>query len=224
MLAQGAGGGKHARRVDAPEPLRYTAGRDRSDSTQGAETMEITEILYAADRKAWRKWLEQHYRTKTEIWLVAYRKRTGKPSVSYSDAVEEALCFGWIDSTGKRLDEERTVRRFSPRRPRSPYSQANKERLRRLLAQGQVMDDVRAALGNTLDEEFEIPADILQALQANQQAWRNFQKYPAPYQRIRIAYVDGARKRPREFEKRLNHLIRMTEQDKQFGYGIEAFL
>lgn len=185
--------------------------------------MEITETYYAPDRKAWRKWLEQNYRSASEIWLVAYRKRTGKPSVPYSDAVEEALCFGWIDSTGKRLDEERTVRRFSPRRPRSPYSQTNKERLRRLLAQGRVMEDVRAALGDILSDTFEIPPDILQALKGNEQAWRNFQRYPAPYQRIRIAYIDTARKRPVEFQKRLNHFLRMTEQDKQFGYGIEAF-
>ena len=185
--------------------------------------MEITETLYAPDRKAWRKWLEQNYRSASEIWLVAYRKRTGKPSVPYSDAVEEALCFGWIDSTVKSLGAERTAQRFSRRKPGSPYSQTNKERLRRLLAQGRVMEDVRATLGDILSEKFEIPPDILQDLKANEQAWRNFQRYPEPYQRIRIAYIDGARKRPEEFQKRLNHFLRMTELGKQFGYGIEAF-
>ena len=185
--------------------------------------MNITETLYAPSRKTWREWLEQHYRSEKEIWLVTYRKQAGKPGISYNDAVEEALCFGWIDSTVKNLDAERTVQRFSPRRPKSGYSQTNKERLRRLVAQGRVMEDVRATLGDILEEKFEIPPDILQALKANEPAWRNFQQYPGRYQRIRIAYIDGARKRPEEFQERLKHFLRMTEQNKQFGYGIETY-
>jgi uncharacterized protein YdeI (YjbR/CyaY-like superfamily) len=185
--------------------------------------MEITQTFHAPDRRVWRKWLMEHYRTEKEIWLITYRKRAGKMGISYSDAVEEALCFGWIDSTVKSLDAERTAQRFSPRKPGSPYSQTNKERLRRLLAQGQVAEDVRATLGDSLEEEFKIPPDILQALKANEQAWSNFRRYPEPYQRIRIAYIDGARKRPEEFQKRLKHFLHMTEQNKQFGYGIETF-
>jgi len=185
--------------------------------------MKITRTLDVPDREAWRDWLEEHYKTEPEIWLVFYRKGSGKPRIPYNDAVEEALCFGWIDSTAKALDAERFAQRFSPRRPKSGYSQPNKERLRRLIEQGKVTDDVLAGLGDVLTEEFEIPADILQALKANPQAWENFQKYSPSYQRIRIAYVDGARQRPEEFRKRLNHFLRMTEQNKQFGFGIETY-
>ena len=185
--------------------------------------MKITKTLYVPNRKAWRVWLKKHYKIEKEIWLVYYRKQAGKPRIAYNDAVEEALCFGWIDSTVKNLDAERIAQRFSPRKPKSGYSQPNKERLRRLIEQGKVMKDVLAALGDISTEDFEIPSDILQALKANEPAWENFQTYSASYQRIRVAFIDGARSRPEEFRKRLKHFIRMTEKNKQFGYGIETY-
>src|SRR4026209_2680276 len=104
--------------------------------------------LYVTDRKKWRQWLRGHYKTEKDIWLVYYKKETGKPRISYNDAVEEALCFGWIDSTFKTLDEKRTAQRFSPRKLKSPYSPANKERLRKLLKQHKVIKAVRDSLGN----------------------------------------------------------------------------
>ena len=185
--------------------------------------MKITKTLYAPNRKTWRDWLKKNYQTEKEIWLIYYRKQSGKKRILYNHAVEEALCFGWIDSTVKNLDAERFVQKFSPRKPKSSYSQANQERLRRLVKQGKVMKDVLATLGAMRTEEFEIPADILQVLKANAQAWKNFQSYSGPYQRIRIAFIDGARRRPEEFRKRLKHFLRMTEQDKQFGFGIETY-
>ncbi len=181
--------------------------------------MNITKTLHVTDRVAWRKWLQRNYQTEPEIWLVYYKKETGKPRIAYNDAVEEALCFGWIDSTVKSLDRERTVQRFSPRKPRSGYSQANKERLRALLAQGKVVREVVDTLGDILAEKFVIPPDILKAIKANPMAWKNFKKFSPAYQRIRIAFVEGARKRPAEFQKRLRYFIKMTEQAKQFGFG-----
>jgi uncharacterized protein YdeI (YjbR/CyaY-like superfamily) len=181
--------------------------------------MKITKTLHVTKRKDWRSWLSKHYKTEKEIWLVYYRKETGKPRISYNDAVEEALCFGWIDSIVKTLDEKRVVQRFSPRGPKRPYSQANKERLRFLVKKGKVRKDVLKTLGVVLNEEFVIPADILKALKTNRQAWENFQKFSEPYQRIRIAYIDGARKRPEEFRKRLKYFVEMTKKNKQIGYG-----
>jgi len=185
--------------------------------------MDITKTFYAPDRQAWRDWLKEHYQDEKEVWLVYYRKQADRPRIPYNDAVEEALCFGWIDSTVKHLDQDRIAQRFSPRKPGSGYSQTNKERLRWLVARGLVMPDVLATLGDIATEEFEIPPDILQALRANEQAWRNFQRYSGSYQRIRVAYVDSARDRPAEFEKRLKHVVRMTEQNKQFGHDIAKF-
>jgi uncharacterized protein YdeI (YjbR/CyaY-like superfamily) len=175
--------------------------------------------LYIADRKKWRAWLRQHYKTEKEIWLVYYKKGAGKPRIQYNDAVEEALCFGWIDSTVRSMGEKRFAQRFSPRKPNSKYSPANKERLRSLLKKKKVIKEVRETLGGLSEEKFIVPEDILAEIRSNQQAWQHFQKFSDSYKRIRIGFIDGARKRPAEFKKRLAYFIKMTEKNKQFGFG-----
>jgi len=181
--------------------------------------VEITQTLHVTDPKEWRKWLKAHYKTEKEIWLVYYKKETGKPRIEYNDAVEQALCFGWIDSTVRSLDKERTVQRFSPRKPKSTYSQANIERLRHLVEQGKVVNEVVESLGDTLEREFVFPADILEAIKADKQAWKNYQNFSEPYKRIRVAFIEGARKRPEEFKKRLNYFIKMSRENKLIGFG-----
>jgi uncharacterized protein YdeI (YjbR/CyaY-like superfamily) len=185
--------------------------------------MEITETLYVTKRVDWRNWLATHHQHAQEIWLIYYRKETGKPRLPYNDAVEEALCFGWIDSIVKNLDAERNVQRFSPRKPRSQYSQTNKERLKRLIKQDKVIPKVLDGLAELDLDTFEYPVDIMDALRENGRAWENFQKYSGAYQRIRIAYIDNGRKRPGEFEKRLLHFLQKTEQDQQYGFCIEDY-
>jgi uncharacterized protein YdeI (YjbR/CyaY-like superfamily) len=181
--------------------------------------MDITQTLYITSRKDWRGWLKNNYKTEKEIWLVYPKKATGKPRIAYNDAVEEALCFGWIDSVNKRLDDDHTVQRFSPRKPRAKYSQANIERLRYLVAKRKVIREVVQTLDDVLNQEFVIPSDILKAVKSNKGAWKNFQKFSDSYVRIRIAYIDGARKRPEEFKKRLRYFMEMTEKNKIFGFG-----
>ena len=176
--------------------------------------------LYLSDRKKWRAWLREHYKSSKEIWLVYYKKGSGKPRIAYNDAVEEALCFGWIDSIVRTIDEKRFAQRFSPRKPNSKYSPANKERLRSLLKKKKVVKEVRETLGDViLEEEFVVPKDILAEIKANHQAWKNFQNFSDAYKRIRIGFIDGARKRPAEFKKRLAYFVKMTEKNKQFGFG-----
>lgn len=181
--------------------------------------MEITQTLYATSRNEWRNWLKKNHKTKKEVWLVYPKKATGKPRILYNDAVEEALCFGWIDSIHKKLDDDHTVQRFSPRKPKAKYSQANIERLRYLVAKKKVIKEVEETLGEVLNEEFVIPPDILKAIKDNKKAHGNFQKFSDSYVRIRIAFIDAARKRPEEFIKRLKHFIEMTEKNKIFGFG-----
>jgi uncharacterized protein YdeI (YjbR/CyaY-like superfamily) len=181
--------------------------------------MEITKTQYITNPKDWRNWLKKNYKSEKEIWLVYPKTGTGKLRIQYNDAVEEALCFGWIDSIIKTLDEESTVQRFSPRKPKAKYSQANIERLRTLVAKKRVIKEVAETLGNILEEKFIFPLDILKALKANKDAWRNYQKFSDSYKRIRIAFIDGARNRPEEFKKRLRHFIEMTEKNKTFGFG-----
>jgi len=181
----------------------------------------VKSTLYVASRKEWRAWLKNHYKSKPEVWLVYYKKHSGKPRIPYNDAVEEALCFGWIDSIVKRLDEDRFAQRFSPRSPKSGYSQANKERLRALAKQRKLMPEVLASLQEIIpeDDEFQVPEDILAAIKASPRAWRYFQGFSPAYVRIRISFIEGARKRPEEFKKRLRYFIQMTEKGKQIGFG-----
>lgn len=181
--------------------------------------MKVGETLYVVDRRDWRKWLRENYKSQKEIWLVYYKKGSGRPRIGYNEAVEEALCFGWIDSIIRKIDEERFAQRFTPRKPGSKYSPANRERLRTLLKQKKVIKEVRDTLGDLPDEELVIPEDILAELKASTQAWRNFQKFSDAYKRIRIGFIEGARDRPAEFRKRLAYFIRMTEQNRQFGFG-----
>jgi uncharacterized protein YdeI (YjbR/CyaY-like superfamily) len=189
--------------------------------------MEITETFHAATRAEWRAWLAEHHADRDEIWLVSYRKKTGVPGVAYADAVEEGLCFGWIDSIRKTLDEERYAQRWTPRRPGSGFSQTNRERLAVLLAEGRVHPAVAAELDAGSEgvdpASFEIPAYIEAALNADPDAWAHWQSFTPAYRRIRAAYVDHARDRGAEFGRRLDHLVRKTAAGQTFGYGIERF-
>jgi len=186
--------------------------------------MEITESLYVKTRTEWRKWLRKNYKTSKEIWLIYFNKDSGKERIPYDEAVEEALCFGWIDSTAKKVDHESFAQRFTPRNPKSSYSQLNKERLKLLLKQKKVVASTRKILPDIKNEKFIFPKDILNALKKNKEAWKNFQKFSDSYKRIRIGYLDGSRNRPDEFRKRLNYFIKMTAANKKFGVtGIEKY-
>jgi len=187
--------------------------------------MEIGKILYVTDRKDWRAWLRKHQKSEADVWLVYYNKKSGKQRISYNDAVEEALCYGWIDSTVKNLDEDRYAQRFTPRKPTSGLSQMNKERIRRLIAQKKMTKAGLEAIAHVFDPEkdksetFVISFDILKPLKADKEAWRNFQKFPDSYKRIRIKYIETRRRHSQEmFERSLNHFIKMTAKNKRIGF------
>jgi uncharacterized protein YdeI (YjbR/CyaY-like superfamily) len=115
--------------------------------------MNTENTLYVSERKDWRAWLAKHHKTDSEIWLVYYRKETGKPRISYNDAVEEALCYGWIDNTVHKLDDERFAQRFSPRKKTSSLSQSNLERIRKLIRQKKMTADGLAAIAHVYNPE-----------------------------------------------------------------------
>ncbi|MDH6305490.1 uncharacterized protein YdeI (YjbR/CyaY-like superfamily) [Parabacteroides sp. PF5-5] len=196
--------------------MRNTANNQRQPSV---------EIKYFEDRKDWRKWLTDNFETTNEVWFVFPQKLSGKKSITYNDAVEEALCFEWIDSTIKPLDEEHRIQRFTPRNPKSTYSQANKERLNWLLENKMIHPKFEDKIRNVLSVPFVFPNDIIDRLKEDKTAWRNYQYFSDTYKRIRIAYIEAARKRPEEFEKRLNNFIGKTKENKTitgFG-GIEKY-
>ncbi len=178
--------------------------------------MELGKTLHVDNRQEWRDWLAKNNGRARDIWLVFYRKASAKTSISYDDAVEEALCYGWIDSQVKNVDTESYAQRFTPRRAGSPISEMNRVRVRRLIERGLMTPIGLAALGD-ISTVFQAPDDILRELQKDPVVWKNFQDFPETYRNIRLAFVAGARKRPAEFERRLRHLIKMTAQNKQFG-------
>jgi len=150
--------------------------------------MEITKTIYVKNREVWRQWLEKNHNKEKEIWLIYYRKSTGKPRVEYNDAVEEALCFGWIDSIEKGIDKERFAQRFSPRKPKSNWSEMNKERVRRLIKEETMTPGGIAAFKGKLDEKLRIPEDILKLLKADKKIWH---KLLGPWPRLQARFICG---------------------------------
>ncbi len=186
--------------------------------------MKLGKTVYVTDRKAWRTWLSKNYDKEREIWLVYYKKSSGRPRIPYNDAVEEALCFGWIDSTVKSIDSERYAQRFSRRRPGSQLSQLNRERIRKMISEKRMTSAGLAAVSHAFkadsdSREFAVSKDIMAAIKKNKSAWENFQQLPESYKRIRIAYVEGRRRQGAEaFQKSLRNFIRMTARNKRFGF------
>ena len=180
----------------------------------------IDNTFYTADRAEWRAWLEEHFETEKEIWFVFPMKESGEASLSYNDAVEEALCFGWIDSTIRHIDALHRAQHFTPRKPGSPYSRPNIERLIWLDVQGLIHPKIHESVIDLICAPYVFPEDIMHTIQADSAAWENYQAFPEGYKRIRIAYIDAARKRSTEFEKRLNNFIAKTRAGKMIpGFG-----
>src|SRR5437867_4692494 len=162
--------------------------------------MEIGTTLYVKDRRQWRSWLARHHQTAPEIWLIYYKKHSGKPRIPYNDAVEEALCYGWIDSITKPVDEDRWAQRFSPRRPSSRLSEMNRERVRRLIAARRMTKAGLERIAHVFDHasdtkrqlEWRVPPDILAAIKRARTTWQNFQPFPRRTKRIAAGGIEPA--------------------------------
>ncbi len=179
--------------------------------------MQITKTLYVIERDEWRAWLAKHHDTEKDIWLIYYKKQSGEPRIPYNDAVEEALCFGWIDSTVKGIDENKYAQRFSPRKNGSNWSEMNKVRMRRLIEQGRMTPAGLSKFEGDAGDSFEIPSDIIESLKQNKKTWEIFEGFPESYKRIRIGFIEMARSRPDIFQQRLRYFLKMTSQGKRFG-------
>lgn len=171
----------------------------------------ITEVIYPETRKAWRQWLQKHYNEKKEVWFAIPK---AKKSLHMNDIIEEALCFNWIDSTLKTLDDNYTALRMTPRKKKGGFSQVNVERIRLLLAHDLVHADFKEALSEVAQAPFHYPQDILAAIRKNKDAWLYFQDLPEAYKRIRIASIALVRKDESLFNKRLERFIEQTAKNK----------
>ena len=179
--------------------------------------MKVGKTLYAKNRKEWRSWLAKHGKSASEIWLIYYKKASGKPRIPYNDAVDEALCYGWIDSLLKPIDAHKYAQRYSPRKKTSKLSDMNRERVRRLIKSGRMTKAGLAAIEHTGKGSAKLPADILRRLKEDPTTWKNFQRFPASYKRIRIGWIAAGRHRPEVFKQRLGYFLKMTKQNKRFG-------
>jgi uncharacterized protein YdeI (YjbR/CyaY-like superfamily) len=176
--------------------------------------------LYVEDRNKWRSWLEANSQRAPEVWLVYNKKATGRPRVAYAHAVEEAICFGWIDGKIKKLDEARFAQRFTPRNPKSKWSRTNIERARRMIREGKmtpaglkVFNPGRPA--RSLPTR--LPAALEQEFRKQVTAWENFHRFPPSYRRMTIAWVASAVKDETQL-RRLRRLIVQSAANKRIRF------
>jgi uncharacterized protein YdeI (YjbR/CyaY-like superfamily) len=183
--------------------------------------VEIGETFLAPTREAWRTWLAEHHATSAQIWLVLGKKDSGVQTVTLEEATEEALCFGWVDSVQKRIDDRTHALRFTPRRPKSVWSQSNKDRVERLIAQGRMtpaglaLVEAGKASGQweaatQRDVLLAPPPELQAALAARPGAQDGFARWPASHRKQLIYWVAEA-KRPETRRRRIDEVIRRSE-------------
>jgi uncharacterized protein YdeI (YjbR/CyaY-like superfamily) len=173
--------------------------------------------LYAKNRTEWRRWLAKNAAKSDEVWLVYYKKDSGKPRVPYDEAVEEALCFGWIDGKVNKIDAACYAQRFTPRKPSSKWAPSNIRRMQRLIADGRMTPAGLAVYKPERKSEAlpeKMPASLERRFKAETEAWANFQKFPPYYRRMTIGWVASAKKEETQLS-RLQKLIEFSARNER---------
>ena len=188
--------------------------------------MQMRKSLHVTSREEWRDWLSKNHSSETEVWLIFYKQHTGRPGIPYDHAVEEALCFGWIDSIVKRLDDEKYAQKFTPRRHGSNWSASNKQRLSKLIREGRMTAAGWAVAGGptagaeakrkTPKHDADIPSFVEGALRANAPAWKNFLKLTPSYRNNYVRWIMHAKKQETR-ERRLREAVSLLKQNKKLG-------
>lgn len=192
--------------------------------------MRALSEIHFSNRNEFGNWLKKHHETSPGIRMIFYKKHTGKENISYSEAVEEAICFGWIDSIVKRIDDEKYSRKFTPRINTTNWSDINKERARKMLAQGKMTDsglkkiDVYTKTGKldwgkppaTKNETMKVPDFIKSFLRQNEPAWKNFNKLAPSHIRNYTLWITSAKKEETKI-KRLHEAAELLKEDKKPG-------
>ena len=183
-----------------------------------------TNSTHPKTRAEWRAWLEQNHGRAEGVWLVTYKKGTGKPRLEYGEAVEEALCFGWVDSKPAKVDAKRSALWFAPRKPGSRWSGPNKERVARLTAAGlmapaglaKVEAAKRDGAWSALDavEALEVPPDLARALAERPPAAENFSAFPRSVKRGILEWIVAAR-RAETRARRVEETARLAAENKR---------
>jgi uncharacterized protein YdeI (YjbR/CyaY-like superfamily) len=177
--------------------------------------MNETNVLHFKKREEWRNWLLDNFEKEKEVWFTFSSSK--EEGISYNDAVEEALCFGWIDGIAHPLDDKHNLRRFTPRRKGTSYSRLNIERLIYLDEHDMIHPSIKKEVEEITLVPFKFPKDIIKKLQKDEVVWNNYQNFSIPYKRIRISHIEAARSDKAEFKKRLDNFIKKTRDNKIFG-------
>jgi len=177
--------------------------------------------LYVKTRSAWRRWLVKNHRKAREIWLIYYKKHTGKARIPYDDAVEEAICFGWIDTTVRRIDEERYAQKFAPRRKRSRWNDRNIKRARKMIRQKKMTSAGMEKFENRVEydrvvESLDIPPDVEKALKKSKKAWKNFNAFATSYRRMYLYWIVSAKKDDTR-KRRLKRVVEAARANRKPG-------
>jgi uncharacterized protein YdeI (YjbR/CyaY-like superfamily) len=183
--------------------------------------------LYIADKEQWRDWLSKNHATEAGIWLIFYKKETSRPTIAYEAAVEEALCFGWIDSIIKKIDAEKYARKFTPRSDKSKWSALNKKRAGKMIREGRMtkigLAKIETAKKTGLWDKdgrprlsLDVPTEFTKALARNKKAKENFDKLAPTYRKHYIAWISVA-KRPETKKRRIKESIALLEKGQKLG-------
>ncbi len=176
--------------------------------------------FFAECRAIWHAWLEANHKQATEVWLVHYKRETGRPQIEYEAAVEEAICFGWIDGKIRKLDNARYARLFTPRKPGSTWSRLNIERARRMIEEGkmtQAGSKVFDPHNQTAALPTKLPASLEEQFRRHESAWKNFTQFPPYYQRMTIAWVASAKQEATQL-RRLQQLIAQSAANQRIKF------
>ena len=187
--------------------------------------MKITQTFTAPDRATWREWLAEHGMSEKEVWLIYYKAGTSKPTISYEESLEEALCYGWVDSLIQKIDEEKYARKFTPRKPGSKWSELNKHLVAKLVKEGRMTEAGLAKVEFLIEEaastrpkrpELPLPEWLKAGLMTSPKAWENFQRLAPSHQRNYIGWVSDA-KREETRQKRIQEAIARLEKNETLG-------
>ena len=186
--------------------------------------------FHPLNRQEWRDWLTENYDKSNGVWFVYFKKHTGKPRVSYEEAVEEALCFGWIDSVARSFDEDRSRILFTPRKPKSVWSKPNKTRVERLIKSGAMTEiglaKIEAAKKDgswdalNASDNLEIAADLQKAFDADKQAEKNFHAFTNGVKKVILSWVNSA-KRAETRAARIAKLVALAAKNKRVNFDRE---
>lgn len=178
--------------------------------------MEIENLIPVKSRDDLRIWLQENCKTEKSCWVIV--SMTPNPeTLLYLDAVEESLCFGWIDGVKKKISDTELAQRLSPRSKKGSWTELNKERVRRLEKLGLMRDEGRKVLPDMEHESFKIDRVIEQRLKEEMYAYENFLAFPALYQRIRIDTIQSYKSQPELFNSRLDKFITNTKENIMYG-------